>query len=324
MALAIVQIMGLTKRYGSTLAVDHLNLEIQEGEIFGLLGPNGAGKSSTLMMLSTIIKPTEGTALVGGYDIRKNPYETRELIGIAFQEPKLLWMNTPWDVLTWHARVCGVKNPKQKAEQLLKELDLWDARKKLSNELSGGMKKRVEVCKVLIQRPKIAIVDEPTAQIDISGKYQIWDMIRAMRDEGSTIILATNELGEADRLSDRIAIMFHGRLRVCDTPRNLKDSIPGGDIIDIRLEAPAENRAVDELKGIEGIVDIALVKPAHMRIYLNRAEKMLPKIMSVLSTLGVGISSINMKEPSLDDVFFHYTGAVLDESQPAAPGVPTK
>jgi ABC-2 type transport system ATP-binding protein len=314
--LAIVRIMGLTKKYGTTLAVDHLNLEVQEGEILGLLGPNGAGKTTILMMLSTIIKPTEGTAEVGGYDIRKNPYETRELVGIAFQEPKLFWVNTPWEILTWHAKVCGVKNPKQAAEAILKELDLWDARKKFTNELSGGMKKRVEIAKVFIQRPKVAIVDEPTAQIDISGKYQIWEKIRALRDEGSTIILATNELSEADRLSDRVAIMFRGKLRVCDTPRNLKDSIPGGDVIDIRLEAPAENRTIAELKGIAGIVDLALVKPTHMRIYLNRAEKMLPKIMQVLSTLGVGITSINMKEPLLDDVFFHYTGTVLDESQP--------
>ncbi len=182
------------------------------------------------------------------------------------------------------------------------------------------MKKRVEVAKVLIQRPKVAIVDEPTAQIDISGKYQIWEKIRSLRDEGSTIILATNELSEADRLSDRVAIMYHGRLRVCDTPRNLKDSIPGGDVIDIRLETPAEDRALSELKGIAGIANIALTKPTHMRIYLNRAEKMLPKIMQLLSNLGIGINSINMKEPSLDDVFFHYTGTILDESQATAAG----
>ncbi|MGA2462457.1 MAG: ATP-binding cassette domain-containing protein [Candidatus Bathyarchaeia archaeon] len=318
--MAIVRIIDLTKKYGSTLAVDHLNLEVQEGEILGLLGPNGAGKSSVLMILSTIIKPTAGTAEVGGYDVRKNPYEVRELIGIAFQEPKLFWMNTPWEILNWHARVCGVKNPKQKVETMLKELELWDARKKLSHELSGGMKKRVEVAKVLIQRPKVAIVDEPTAQIDVGGKYQIWDMIRALRNDGSTIILATNELSEADRLSDRVAIMFHGRLRICDTPRNLKDSIQGGDVIDIRLDAPIEDKALSELKGIGGIVDLVVVKPTHVRIYLNRAEKMLPKIMNVLSVLGVGISSINMKEPSLDDVFFHYTGTVLDEDN-GNPGV---
>ncbi len=313
--MAIVKTIGLTKKYGPSLAVDHLDLEVREGEIMGILGPNGAGKTSTLLMLATIIKPTEGTAEVGGYDIRKNPYEVRELIGMAFQEPKLFWVNTPWEILNWHAKVCGIKNPKQSAEKMLKELALWDARKKYSHELSGGMKKRVEVAKIMIQRPKVAVVDEPTAQIDVSGKYQIWEMIRTLRDEGSTILLATNELSEADRLSDRVAIMYHGKLRVLDTPRNLKDSIPGGDVIDVRVEAPIGQKTVAEMKGLAGVVELAIVKPTHMRVYLNRAEKMLPKIMSRLNELGVLITSINMKEPSLDDVFLHYTGEVLDESQ---------
>ena len=312
--MAIVSIRGLTKRYGANLAVDHMNLDVREGEILGILGPNGAGKSSTLLMLSTIIKPTEGTAEVGGYDIRTNPYKVRELIGIAFQEPKLFWFNTPWQILNWHGKVCGIKNPKQAAERMLKQLNLWEARNKYSHELSGGMKKRVEVAKVMIQRPKIAIVDEPTAQIDVAGKYQIWDMIHKLRDEGSTILLATNELGEADRLSDRVAIVYHGRLRVLDTPRNLKDSIPGGDVIDIRTESPIQESILQQMKQIPGVVDFTLVKESHMRLYLNRAEKMLPTIMSRLNELDVSIASINMKEPSLDDVFFHYTGDVLEES----------
>lgn len=312
--VAIVKIVGLTKRYGQNLAVDHLNLEAQEKEILGILGPNGAGKSSTLLMLSTIIKPTEGTAEVGGYDIRANPYKVREMIGIAFQEPKLFWFNTPWQILNWHGKVCGIRNPRQAAERMLKELNLWEARNKYAHELSGGMKKRVEVGKIMIQRPKVAIVDEPTAQIDVAGKYQIWDMIRSLRDEGSTILLATNELGEADRLSDRVAIVYRGRLRVLDTPRNLKDSIPGGDVIDVRTENPIRDETLHQVKQISGVVELSLVKPSHLRIYLNRAEKMLPRIMSCLNDLAVDIASINMKEPTLDDVFFHYTGEVLEEA----------
>jgi len=312
--VAIVSIRGLTKRYGENLAVDHLNLDAREGEILGILGPNGAGKSSTLLMLSTIIKPTEGTAEVGGYDIRTDPYKVRELIGIAFQEPKLFWFNTPWQILNWHGKVCGIENPKLAAERMLKELNLWDARNKYANELSGGMKKRVEVAKVMIQRPKVAIVDEPTAQIDVAGKYQIWNMIQKLREEGSTILLATNELGEADRLSDRVAIMYRGRLRILDTPRNLKDSIPGGDVIDLRTQNPIDEGIVEQLKRVPGVVDYTLVKASHLRIYLNRAERILPLIMARLNELGVEIASINMKEPSLDDVFFHYTGEVLEEA----------
>ena len=312
--MAIVSIKGLTKQYAENLAVDHLSLDVREGEILGILGPNGAGKSSTLLMLSTIIKPTDGTAEVGGYDVRADPYKVRELIGIAFQEPKLFWFNTPWQILNWHGKVCGIDNPKQAAERMLKKLNLWDARNKYAHELSGGMKKRVEVAKVMIQRPKVAIVDEPTAQIDVAGKYQIWDMIHKLRDEGSTILLATNELGEADRLSDRVAIMYRGRLRVLDTPRNLKDSIPGGDVIDVRTVNRIDQKTMDAMKAILGVVDFTLVKPSHMRIYLNRAEKILPMIIGRLNELAVEIASINMKEPSLDDVFFHYTGEVLEEA----------
>jgi len=197
---------------------------------------------------------------------------------------------------------------------MLKELNLWDARNKYANELSGGMKKRVEVAKVMIQRPKVAIVDEPTAQIDVAGKYQIWNMIQKLREEGSTVLLATNELGEADRLSDRVAIMYRGRLRVLDTPRNLKDSIPGGDVIDVRTQNPLDESVVEQVKQIPGVVDYTLVKAAHIRIYLNRAERILPQIMTRLNELAVEIASINMKEPSLDDVFFHYTGEVLEEA----------
>ncbi len=312
--MPVVKTFDLTKRYGTTTAVDKLNLEVEEGEILGLLGPNGAGKSSTLLMLTTVIKPTEGTAVVGGYDIREHPYAVRNIVGIAFQEPKLYWVNSPLEILSWHAKVCKTPDRKVVVEDILKRLDIWDVRKKLANELSGGMKKRVEVAKVLIQKPKIAIVDEPTAQIDISGKYKIWDMIEALKEEGSTIILATNELYEADRLSDRVAILHKGSLLVCDSPRKLKDTIPGGDVVDLRLENGITEQTLSQLKEVPNVVKVATLKPTHIRIYLNRAERIVPKIMSILFESAVPISSINMKEPSLDDVFFHYTGLALEEA----------
>ncbi|MCD6241908.1 ATP-binding cassette domain-containing protein, partial [Candidatus Bathyarchaeota archaeon] len=194
--MTLIEIRNLTKKFGDFIAVDHLNLSIEEGEIFGLLGPNGAGKTTTLLMLTTVIKPSEGTAIIGGYDIRTNPDKARKLIGMSFQDPKLLWVDTILDVLDWHAKVCGLSRQERKnrVEWALKELGLWEIRRKKIHALSGGTRKRIEVAKILIQRPKIAIVDEPTAQIDVVGKHRIWNMIRALRDEGSTIILATNEL----------------------------------------------------------------------------------------------------------------------------------
>jgi len=313
----IIQIQNLTKKFGNLAAVDHLDLEIEEGEIFGLLGPNGAGKTTAILMLATVIKPTEGTALVGGFDIRKSPDKVRGLLGIAFQEPKMLWVATPWDVVNWHAKVCGLSTEerKRRVKQVLETMDMWEPRHKNVHALSGGMRKRVEMAKVLIQRPKIAIVDEPTTQIDVVGKHKIWNMLLELRDEGSTIILATNELYEADRLSDRVGIMHRGKLLVCDTPKTLKDSILGGDIIDIQLEKDASPTIVEELKSFKEVVDIMQVKPTNLRLYLNRVEEVVPQIMNLLMKKNVPVNSIRMSEPSLDDVFAHYTGLTIEEAQ---------
>lgn len=313
----IIRIENLTKKFGNLAAVDNLNLEVEQGEILGLLGPNGAGKTTTILVLATVIKPTEGTAIVGGHDVRKEPDKVRGLLGIAFQEPKMLWVSTPWDIVNWHAKVCGLSTQerKQRVKQVLDDVDMWDARHKTVHALSGGMRKRVEMAKVLVQRPKIAIVDEPTAQIDIIGKHKIWNMLLQMREEGSTIILATNELYEADRLSDRVGILHRGKLLVCDTPKKLKDSILGGDIVDIELGQDASKGIVADLKGLKEVVDIMQVKPMSLRLYLNKVEEVVPQIMSLLSKQNVPITSIRMSEPSLDDVFAHYTGLTIEEAQ---------
>jgi ABC-2 type transport system ATP-binding protein len=308
---------NLTKKFGNQFAVDHLNLDVQEGEILGLLGPNGAGKTTAILMLATVIKPTEGTAYVGEYDVRKQPDKVRHLIGIAFQEPKMLWVSTPWDVVNWHAKVCGLTTSerKKRVKEVLDAVQMWDARHKTVHALSGGMRKRVEMAKVLVQRPKIAIVDEPTAQIDIVGRHKIWKMLRDMRDEGSTIILATNELHEADVLSDRVSIMHRGKLLVCDTPKKLKDSIVGGDIIDIQFEKAPSPKAVEELKSFKEIVNLLQTKPQNLRVYLNHVEDVVPKIMNMFSKKEIAITSMHMSEPSLDDVFAHYTGLTIEEAQ---------
>ena len=313
----IIKIENLTKKFGNVAAVDHLNLDIEQGEILGLLGPNGAGKTTIILMLATVIRPTDGTAYVGGYDVRKNPDKVRGLLGIAFQEPKMLWVSTPWDVVNWHAKVCGLPTAerKRRVKEVLDAVDMWDTRHKNVHALSGGMRKRVEMAKVLIQRPKIEIVDEPTAQIDIVGKHKIWNMLRELSYEGTTIILATNELYEADMLSDRAAIIHKGKLLICDTPKKLKDSIVGGDIIDIDFEKDAQPKLIEELKDFKEIVNVLQVKPSSLRLYLNRVEEVVPRIMNYLMKKNVPITSVHMSEPSLDDVFAHYTGLTIEEAQ---------
>jgi len=290
----IIRMVNLTKKFENLVAVNHLNLDIEEGEILGLLGPNGAGKTTTLLMLTTVIRPTEGTAFIGPHDVTREPDKARTLVGMAFQEPKLLWVSTPWDVLNWHAKVCGLSadQRKKRVQWILEELGLWNERRKTVHTFSGGMRKRVETAKILIQRPKIAIIDEPTTQIDIVGKHKIWNMIRTLRDEGSTILLATNELYEADMLSDRVAIMHKGKLLICDNPKKLKDSIPGGDVIEVVLEKDMPEKSLEEVKKINRVVDVLATKPNHLKIYLNKAEEMLPQITEFLLKMQVPIKSI--------------------------------
>ena len=313
----IIRMVNLTKKFGNLVAVDHINLDVEEGEILGLLGPNGAGKTTAILMIATVIRPTDGTALVGEYDIQKNPDKVRGLLGICFQEPKMLWVSTPWDIVNWHAKVCRLSTGerKRRVREVMEALDMWDYRRKNVHALSGGMRKRVEIAKVLIQRPKIAIIDEPTAQIDIVGKHKIWNMLRELRKEGSTVILATNELYEADVLSDRVGIIHRGKLLVCDTPKTLKDSILGGDIVEIQLENNPSLKIVEELKEFKEVVNIVQVKPSNLRLYLNRVEEVVPRIMNLFMKKDVQITSIRMSEPSLDDVFAHYTGLTIEEAQ---------
>ncbi|MEM2319164.1 MAG: ATP-binding cassette domain-containing protein [Candidatus Bathyarchaeia archaeon] len=312
----IIRMVNLTKKFGNLVAVDHLNLEVEEGEILGFLGPNGAGKTTTMLMLMTVIRPTEGTAFVGSYEVTKEPDKARTLIGMAFQEPKLLWVDTPWDALNWHAKVCGLSSEerKKRVRWALEELELWEHRLKSIHDFSGGMRKRVEIAKILIQRPKIAIVDEPTAQIDVVGKHKIWNMLRALRDEGSTILLATNDLHEADLLSDRVAIMHKGKLLVCDEPQRLKDNIPGGDVVELTLEDKVPEKVIEKLRDIPRVADVS-VKQNRLKIYLNQAEEALPKITELFMAAKIPLRAINMSEPSLDDVFAHYTGLTIEEAQ---------
>lgn len=321
MSESIIRTIDLTKSFEDLIAVNHLNLSIEDGEIFGLLGPNGAGKTTTVLMLTTVIKPTEGSAVVGGYDVKEQSDDVRKLVGICFQEPKILWVSTPWDVLNWHAKICGLSTHERKTrvKEVLESLNMWEHRYKKVHGLSGGMRKRIEIAKILIQRPKIAFIDEPTAQIDVIGKHRIWNMIRELRENGSTIILATNELYEADILSNRVGIMHKGKLLVCNTPKTLKDSIIGGDSIEIRLENEANQNVLEKLKAFHEVVDVVSTNPNNLRVYLNKAEEVVPNIMKLFLKHNVPITSIHMSEPSLDDVFIHYTGLTIEEAEKEKP-----
>lgn len=309
-----VEIIELSKHYGKVKAVDSLNLTIKRGEIFGLLGPNGAGKTTTILTVATVLKPTSGTVLVNGHDVTREPDKVREIIGVSFQEPKALHVDKVIEILTWHGKACGLRDQelKDRVKEVMDRLGIREHKDKLFMELSGGFKKRVEVAKLLIQRPRIAIFDEPTAQIDIIGRHEIWRAIRELREEGSTLIIATNNMNEAEVLCDRVAIIHKGRLVTMGSPSELKDEIPGGDVVEIITDKPLVKDVVDDI-ALTVRASSARSMENKLILYLDKGEVAIPRIIEKLNKNGYDTRQVRMKEPTLDDVFFYFTGARLIE-----------
>jgi len=309
-----VETQALTKLYGKTAALKGLDFTVDEKEIMVLLGPNGSGKTTLLLILATVLKPTSGKARVMGLDVTTEPTRVRQVLGISFQDARGFWRHKPAEILRFHATICGVPKSKREPliEQVLKDLELWEARNKLFMHLSGGQAKRLEVAKVLIQRPRFAIFDEPSSQVDLRGKRIIWEHIRGLREEGTTILAATNEVREAEYLADRVTVLDKGASVVCDTVRSLKDKIAGGDIVEIELDAPDKTGIQDSLSQIDGTVRVAHMGQNQFRAYVSMAESWVPKMTNLCYKKGVRVVSVRVTAPSLDDVFLHFTGRALE------------
>ena len=309
---AAVETVGLTKTYGKTVALDQLTTKVEEGKILVLLGPNGSGKTTFLQLIATVLKPTGGTASVMGYDIIREPQKVREVVAISFQDPRGFWRHKPRHILSFHAAMYGVSGAQREkvVNEALKEFQLWESWVKRFMTLSGGQAKRLEGAKLFVYTPKLAIFDEPSAMVDLDGKRMIWDKIRSLKDNGSTVIVATNEVREAEYLADRISIFARGREVVSDTLANLKDSVKGGDVVNVEFASPVEDGTMEAVRGIRGTEDVLLIGPAKLRARVSRSEDWVPAMTSALYGRGVKISSIRVEEPSLDDVFMQHTGAV--------------
>lgn len=301
------------KKFGTLDAVKDFSLDIQDREILGLLGPNGAGKTTLMLMMGTVYRPTSGSITVDGLDVMRHPNDVRKLIGIAFQDPRLDGILGAFDVLNWHLKMTTSLDKEQRAErveQVLRALDLWDARKKRTWLMSGGMRKKVEDCKILAQRPKVAVFDEPTAFLDVPSRLLMWKMIRELRDEGSTVIVATNMMDEAERLSERVAIVNLGKLVAIDSPEKLKGRTKGGEVLEITL-ANGQECPKELLIQFSEVQDVAR-NENKVSIYLSQGRLLLPKIVETLTNRGVKIESVHLKEVTLEDVFLNYTGQSLE------------
>jgi ABC-2 type transport system ATP-binding protein len=304
----------LTKKFKKLTAVDGVSFEVRQGEIFGFLGPNGAGKTTTLNMLSTLIAPTSGHAEIAGNDIVKKRNAVRRSIGVVFQEPALDSRLTGKENLEFHAHMYGMQRSERLARiaEVLSLVELEDKSSLLVQTYSGGMKRRLEIARGLMHRPAILFLDEPTLGLDAQTRRHIWAYVKKLNeDTGITIILTTHYMEEADALSHRILILDHGGIVALDTPTALKNVL-GGDVIEL-VAANDTTAFVDSIRK-EPWVKAAAVQGDAIRLTMEKAETRVAAVVQAAVASRVVLQSVNVRKPSLDDVFIHYTGKAIREA----------
>ena len=307
--MEVIQSKNLVKRFGKLEAVRGVSFEVQQGEIFGFLGPNGAGKTTTINMLCTLLAPTEGEAIVNGYNVIKERDRVRESIGLVFQEPALDDYLTAEQNLRFHAYAYSI--PKKTLEPRMKELlqmvELWDRRKEKMNTYSGGMKRRLEIARGLLHHPKVLFLDEPTLGLDPQTRSRIWEHIRQLRkQENLAIFMTTHYMDEAENC-DRIAVIDYGEIIALDTPDKLKDAI-GGDVITIKTEH--NDTALGLLKDQYGLQSNQ--ENGVIRFTVPHGEEFLP---GFVSGFPLRLISIGLHRPTLEDVFLKLTGHAIREQK---------
>lgn len=310
-----IETQSLVKNFGSFKAVDTISFSVEEGEIFGFLGPNGAGKTTTMMILTTLLKPTSGKALVSGYDVMSQPKKVRENIGYVQQETSVDEFLTGRENLLLQAKLNHIPNDKinSRINEILELIELFDKKDEAVVNYSGGMRKRLDIAGGLLHRPQVLFLDEPTVGLDIQTRRKIWEYIKKIHKEfRMTIFLTTHYMEEADQLCDRIGIIDHGKIQTIDTPENLKNAL-GQEVITM----VCNNCDFEFISNIREIDLVREVKQdeAKLTIYASNGTKLIPKIFTIASKLGITIDKISLTRPTLDDVFVSYTGHELRDDE---------
>jgi ABC-2 type transport system ATP-binding protein len=318
-ASAIITIEGLTKRFGEVVALRDIHLQIERGELFGLLGPNGAGKTTLISILSTIVPPTRGSALVCERDVQREQDAVRRCIGIVFQDPSLDDELTGEENLDFHGRLYGLDAAARRArsEEVLDLVDLQNRRQDLVKTYSGGMRRRLEIARGLMHRPRVLFLDEPTLGLDPQTRRKIWNYVQNLKETyGMTIILTTHYMDEADQLCSRIAIMDRGEIVALDTPAALKASL-GGDLLELETDGVPDEFIV-ALEGLDEVLHVA-VGEGFVALTVPSGESFIPRCFEVAQGFGIGISSVSLRKPNLEDVFIKLTGRDIREESVSEP-----
>jgi ABC-2 type transport system ATP-binding protein len=311
-----IEVTGLTKRFGSFTAVDNVSFDVPDGEMFGYLGPNGAGKTTLMRMLTTLVIPTSGSAKIAGFDVVTNSADVRRQIGVISQAMTSDLDLTGYENLDIYGRFYGVpaRERKERIKYLLDMVGLSSRAGELVAAYSGGMRRRLEVARGLVHKPKILFLDEPSSGLDPQSRRVMWELLRQIRQESSTtMFLTTHYMEEADALCSRIAIIDAGKILVLGSPTQLKRDIPGSDIVSIALENLSDGL-------VSCIKELPLVRDLHvedeiLHIYVDSGASSLPELMDVIRSSGGRILSASVHEQSLEDVFIHFTGKSIREGE---------
>jgi ABC-2 type transport system ATP-binding protein len=304
--MPVIETHGLTKNYGKITAVDNLGISIEEGEIFGLLGPNGAGKTTIIKMLATLLEPTSGTATVNGFDIKKQPARVRESIGIIFQEPSSDELLTGYENIRLYAMMYGLSTDqiKTRSAEALELVELTDRKDDLVKHYSGGMRRRLEIARSLIHRPKVLFLDEPTLGLDPRGRENMWNYIlKLVKELKMTVFLTTHYMEEADALANRIGIIDRGKIAILDSPNALKRML-GGDLVTIKAKA----LNIEKIRKLSYVTDVTQENDETKIIIENVSEN----LQHLLTAVGK-IDSVQVRNTTLNDVFLRFTGRQIQE-----------
>lgn len=308
-----IQTHNLKKYYEDIKAVDGIDLKIPQGELFGFLGPNGAGKTTTISMLSTILPPTDGSATIMGYDLKKDAKKIKELIGVCPQELVLYERLTARENIELIAKMHGLSKSdyKEKTDELLGKMNLLDRADDLVKKYSGGMKRRVNVLMAVVHDPQIIFFDEPSAGLDPQSRRVVWDFIKDFQKKNRTILLTTHNMEEADDLSDQLVIIDHGKIIAEGSPKELKGRLGEGDIIEFQVKEDQVNERGNIINRLKGLDFVQWAKEVgKRRIVLNGLDA-LRRISEIIDTVQVKMYDISIRKNTLEDVFIDLTGRRL-------------
>jgi len=307
----MIEVKELTKRFNGFTAVDHISFDIKKREIFGLLGPNGAGKTTTIRMLSTLTRPSEGTATIGGYDIVKEDNKVRQLIGLVSEKMIIYDRLTAKENLMFFGKLYNIPKDTldKKIDELLELVQLTEWKNAKVGTFSTGMRQRMNIVRAMLNMPQVLFLDEPTLGLDPQSTVEIREFVKKINKENEiTIILTTHMMNEAEILCDRIAIIDHGKIAALDTSDNLKKLVSGNNSAVFRLEIPnITKKMLTKLQALDCVKSVVQENDVHLKVHAE-GDKAFDEIVDVLRAEKAKVNSIENIQPTLEDVFLHITG----------------